>query len=270
MLTYFFLGLTVYILVTAVARILSEIYTLDSISFVQCIDGGVYILLQLMNLVSMAVFIIKQKEFLKSVQGIDKVDKLFGKYGVSVSCGLLQLILIILLITCPIYLFIIAVPMWDLINGLKKEQFYEYRPRNNILQFANLAPLFVVRHTPVYFYSGFMAIVHNRFSKLNNYLMVMEHTKGNEKECIDNALTLVEKMHNLLFLITQQISDTFSLPIFFNISLTFLELIAAIVILEYSIDVQSFQIISGVSLFILTALFILTICYKTKNVVSYF
>lgn len=221
-----------------------------------------------MGLVTMLIFILKQDLFLGILKKLDRVDQLFRKFNIPVSYYFMQASLYLFLIVLPIYMFTIAAPLWELIELLQKEEFYQYKPRNHILLVLNVTPLFVIRHAPVYFYTGVIAVIYNRFEKLNVYLTELERSNRTNKQSVKDALELMEEIHNLLYEIAKHMDKTFSLPIFFNISITFLELIASVVILEYSVDLGPSQILSGISFFVLIAAFILIVCERTKTMVS--
>lgn len=240
-----------------------------TLTFIDCVDGGMFVFMLMAGTATMVFYMLKQKEFLLCLDLIDEVDRTMKNLNMPYSYKSFQLIYYFLLLIYPIYLFVIISPIWKIINFVQKEGFIFQAQAITFLGLS-LMPMFAIRHTPLYYFCGFLTIACQRLSSLNQYILRQEVLNSTNYDFVNRLLMIIENTHNQIFQLARNTGAAFSVAMFFNLTITFLEFVSFFVSFKYSRSMDTFQVILGFILFFTGAFISIVCCERVKSEVRLF
>lgn len=249
---------------TCAVRILNQAIN-TYISVIDFIAGAVYFVFNVFSVITILIFVFEQESFINCLKIIDKVDKLFDKMNLPHSYKLLHFAALFMWFAIiPIFLLIVSTPLREVIQILSEEPFGSYNCINILFQLINLAPAFIVRHIPLYFYTCTLLLASRRLGALSKYIRKLERCRPKDFELVNDAISTFMEVHNLCFHLIREITIVFSIPILCNVSITFCELIKLVVTLKYTTILSMHQGVIGFMIYGTELIVLLAICQMLK------
>lgn len=232
--------------------------------------GFTFILTQVVHIGKFMELVVRRESFMKCVKIISMCDNMLKKEEIVISYKLVHIFLLAFYYFIPVYVFLIIMPLWDLVEELQLNGFRSLVALKLIIQGTNLGILFVIRGISIYLYITFVIAVYQRLKFLNEHALEIENNCSEDKNVVANLLTIISKLHSTVVELIEHINATFGWSVFWNMSMAFLDIITVVVTREEIAGLKSHSLTFATVIIATSALILLIPCQKVLYEASFF